>query len=90
MIQQQKLIKIIDGATCIEIDDPNQKNKKLAIPLLKNDGTSLYLTRDLAAVINRQKHYNFDQMYYVVDSSQSKHFNNLKNIFHSLNNSVYR
>ncbi|KAH9415143.1 hypothetical protein DERP_006233 [Dermatophagoides pteronyssinus] len=90
MIQQQKLIKIIDGATCIEIDDPNQKNKKLAIPLLKNDGTSLYLTRDLAAVINRQKHYNFDQMYYVVDSSQSKHFNNLKNIFHSLNNPVYR
>ncbi|XP_075676581.1 arginyl-tRNA synthetase, mitochondrial isoform X2 [Dermatophagoides pteronyssinus] len=90
MIQQQQLIKIVDGATCIEIDDSNQKNKKLAIPLLKNDGTSLYLTRDLAAVINRQKHYNFDQMYYVVDSSQSKHFNNLKNIFHSLNNPVYR
>ncbi|XP_075589157.1 arginyl-tRNA synthetase, mitochondrial [Dermatophagoides farinae] len=86
----QQLIKTVDGATVAEVNDHNDPMKKISIPLLKNDGTSLYLTRDLAAVMNRRKQFNFNRLYYVVDSSQSKHFNNLKSIFSSLDDPVYR
>lgn len=43
-------------------------------PILKSDGSTLYLTRDIAAIIERQKKYEFDRMYYVVGAEQNKHF----------------
>ncbi|XP_042907878.1 probable arginine--tRNA ligase, mitochondrial [Parasteatoda tepidariorum] len=52
--------------------------------LQKSDGTSLYLTRDIAAAVDRKNSYHFDKMYYVVDSSQSKHFNHLMYLLGSM------
>ncbi|OQV19672.1 putative arginine--tRNA ligase, mitochondrial [Hypsibius exemplaris] len=42
--------------------------------LLKSDGGSLYLSRDLAAVIDRANRLNFDDMLYIVDNAQHDHF----------------
>lgn len=39
----------------------------------KRDGTSLYLTRDIAANFERYEKYNFDQMIYVIASQQDVH-----------------
>lgn len=39
----------------------------------KRDGTSLYLTRDLAANFERYQKYHFDKMIYVVASQQDLH-----------------
>lgn len=52
-----------------------------AIPVLKQDGTSLYLTRDLAAAVDRHERYKFDKAYYVVDALQRGHFVTIKEIF---------
>ena len=46
------------------------------ILITKSDGSYLYLTTDLATVINR-KSQNFDKVLYVVDKRQSLHFNQL-------------
>lgn len=46
--------------------------------LLKSDGSSLYLTRDLAALLNRKSIYNFDKIHYVVENGQHNHFVKLK------------
>ena len=46
------------------------------ILITKSDGSYLYLTTDLATVINR-KDKNFDTVLYVVDKRQSLHFNQL-------------
>lgn len=46
--------------------------------IVKSDGTSIYLTRDLAAAIWRMKEYNFAQMLYVVGNEQAQHFVELK------------
>ena len=46
------------------------------ILITKSDGSYLYLTTDLATVINR-KSQNFDTVLYVVDKRQSLHFNQL-------------
>lgn len=45
--------------------------------LVKSDGSTLYLTRDIAACIDRQKNYGFDRMYYVAGNEQFQHFNSL-------------
>ncbi|XP_053143270.1 probable arginine--tRNA ligase, mitochondrial isoform X2 [Hemicordylus capensis] len=42
--------------------------------VMRSDGTSLYLTRDLAAAIDRMNKYNPDTMIYVTDKSQTPHF----------------
>ncbi|XP_026293268.1 probable arginine--tRNA ligase, mitochondrial [Frankliniella occidentalis] len=50
------------------------------VPLLKSDGTTLYLTRDVAAAVDRKNRFQFDKMYYLADTSQHRHFRNLFSI----------
>jgi arginyl-tRNA synthetase len=43
----------------------------------KTDGSTLYITRDLAAALYRHDHYGFERCFYVVDNGQSLHFQQL-------------
>ncbi len=45
--------------------------------ILKSDGTTLYLSRDLAALLDRVERYNPKKLIYVVGSEQSDHFRKL-------------
>eukprot|EP00057_Strongylocentrotus_purpuratus_P029527 XP_011684001.1 PREDICTED: probable arginine--tRNA ligase, mitochondrial [Strongylocentrotus purpuratus] len=58
--------------------------------LAKSDSSSLYLTRDLAAVLDRRKHYTFDRMYYVVDKGQEGHFEQLKGVLKKMNREYFQ
>lgn len=49
-----------------------QDEKKFIIQ--KSDGSTLYITRDIAALCERKNKYNFGKIIYVVDSSQKDHF----------------
>lgn len=48
--------------------------------IVKSDGTSIYLTRDLAAAEWRMKEYNFVKMLYIVGNEQAQHFVELKTV----------
>jgi arginyl-tRNA synthetase len=61
------------GALVVALDD-------LGLPpllLRKQDGATLYSTRDLAAAIYRWETYRFDRSLYVVDRGQALHFQQL-------------
>jgi len=45
--------------------------------ILKSDGTTLYLSRDLAALLDRVERYDPKKLVYVVGSEQSDHFRKL-------------
>ncbi|XP_031621410.1 probable arginine--tRNA ligase, mitochondrial [Contarinia nasturtii] len=60
-----------DGKETFVLDEETRR------PLLKSDGSTLYLTRDVAAVIDRQKRYKFHRMYYVAGNEQHHHFDSL-------------
>ncbi|XP_003743474.2 probable arginine--tRNA ligase, mitochondrial [Galendromus occidentalis] len=47
------------------------------VPLVKSNGSTLYLTRDICAAISRKKKFNADSLLYVTDISQAEHFQNL-------------
>ncbi|XP_033754945.1 probable arginine--tRNA ligase, mitochondrial [Pecten maximus] len=52
--------------------------------LVRSNGTSLYLTRDVAAALDRHKRYQFDRCHYVVEQGQYLHFKQLGRILKEL------
>lgn len=61
-----------------------KNGKLLDVCLQKSDGSSLYLSRDIAAAIDRMERFNFDKMLYVVGSDQERHFHSLKELIGQL------
>ena len=47
------------------------------VTIVKSDGTSLYVTRDIAAALDRREKFGFEKLIYVVDNAQGHHFQNL-------------
>lgn len=68
----------IDGKQVVEI------NQQWHVPIMKSDGSTLYLMRDIAAAMDRYDRHNFAEMLYVVDSSQANHFKALFGILSSM------
>ena len=77
-LESKNLLKISEGATIVELDG--------LIPALikRSDGASLYITRDIAALLDRKKRYNFDEILYVVGNEQSLHFDQIKQIINKM------
>lgn len=77
------LMALLESNNILYTDDNGKKianvnNRKVAV--LKSDNSTLYLSRDIAALIDRYTRYNFNEMLYVVDNSQTDHFNALFDI----------
>ncbi|KAK4540121.1 hypothetical protein LTR36_009786 [Oleoguttula mirabilis] len=63
-----------DSKGAVIVDLAKHGAPKLGKTLVKKrDGTSLYLTRDIAANYERFEHYHFDKMIYVIASQQDVH-----------------
>ncbi|KAJ8678709.1 hypothetical protein QAD02_014496 [Eretmocerus hayati] len=74
-LERQRIVKVdSEGKKIIVLSD------KKSVPIVKSDGSSLYISRDIAAAMERYKKFKFDRMYYVVDNGQTQHFMNLINI----------
>ena len=70
-LEKNKKISIDQGAY-VSNEDTDPK-----ILITKSDGSYLYLTTDLATVLNRINNEGFDKTIYVVDKRQKLHFNQL-------------
>jgi len=71
-LTDKQLITESEGAQVVQLPD-----EKTPILLRKQDGTTLYATRDVAAAEYRWEHYRFDRSLYVVGREQSLHFRQL-------------
>ncbi|MGL5440676.1 MAG: arginine--tRNA ligase [Filifactoraceae bacterium] len=54
--------------------------------ITKKDGSSLYITRDIAAAVYRKEHYDFYKNIYVVGTQQELHFRQLKKVIELMGN----
>ncbi|XP_041109649.1 probable arginine--tRNA ligase, mitochondrial isoform X2 [Polyodon spathula] len=59
------------------VDLSPASNMSFYATVVRSDGTSLYITRDIAAAIDRKNAWNFDEMIYVTDKGQQTHFQQL-------------
>ena len=72
-INEKGLLKQSQGTNIVDLEDFNMPPALIT----KNDGSTLYMTRDLAAAIYRKETYDFEKCIYVVGSQQSLHFQQL-------------
>jgi len=73
-MEKKKLTEESDGAIIINLEN-------LGVCLIqKSDGTTLYMTRDIAAATDRYKKYHFHKMIYEVGAEQKLHFQQLFSI----------
>lgn len=54
--------------------------------ILKNDGSSIYATRDIAAIFYRKNTYNFEKCLYVTGQEQKLHFKQVFKVIELLGN----
>lgn len=83
------LMTSLESQKVITVDNTGKKVAKINnkdVTVLKSDNATLYLSRDIAALLDRYKRYNFDKMLYVVDNAQTDHFAAVFNIVKNINN----
>ena len=74
-LAQKELLVEDDGAMIVDLGE--------SMPpalIQKSDGSTLYITRDLAALFYRLNTYHFDQCLYVVGNEQKLHFDQIKSV----------
>ncbi len=69
-LEDKGLIEVDEGVKLVRLDDCNMS----PCLITKNDGSSLYATRDLAAAMYRKKTYDFAKCIYVTAVQQNLHF----------------
>ncbi|XP_061609968.1 probable arginine--tRNA ligase, mitochondrial isoform X1 [Phyllopteryx taeniolatus] len=84
-LQKRGLLKTTEKGTGIV--DLSAGDLSNVCTVLRSDGTSLYITRDIAAAIDRREKYHFDEMIYVTDKSQTHHFQQLFQILRAMGHS---
>ncbi|CAI5684096.1 unnamed protein product [Oreochromis niloticus] len=85
-LQSRGLLKTSEKGTGVVDLSPNRDVTNVCT-VLRSDGTTLYITRDIAAAINRKEKYSFDEMIYVTDKSQENHFSQLFQILLAMGHS---
>lgn len=69
-LQDANLLEESEGAKIVNLEEYNMA----PCLIMKKDGSSIYATRDLAAIFYRKKTWNFDKCLYVTGQEQKLHF----------------
>ncbi|MGP1608716.1 MAG: arginine--tRNA ligase [Clostridium sp.] len=80
LLESKDLIKVSEGAKIIDLEEDN-----LGIVVVeKANGSSMYITRDIAAILYRIQKFDYYKCLYVVGSEQILHFKQLFKIIEKL------
>lgn len=69
-LQDANLLRESQGAQIVDLEEYNMA----PCLIMKKDGSSIYATRDLAAIFYRKATWNFDKCLYVTGQEQKLHF----------------
>lgn len=69
-LKEKKLLEESQGAYIIKLEEYNMP----PCLIMKKDGSSIYHSRDIAAVLYRKEEYGFDKCLYVTGMEQKLHF----------------
>ena len=70
MLKDANLLQESEGAQIVDLENYGMSPALI----MKRDGSTLYITRDIAAAVYRKEHYNFYKNLYIVASQQNLHF----------------
>ncbi|MGB5824119.1 MAG: arginine--tRNA ligase, partial [Proteocatella sp.] len=82
MMEEKGILKDSQGAKIVDLEEYGMPPALV----MKKDGSTLYITRDIAAAIYRKETYNFYKNIYVVGTPQELHFRQWKKIIELMGN----
>ncbi len=74
ILNQKGLMYESDGAMVVDVEEEADKAAVPPVIIKKSDNSNIYATTDLATIIQRQKDFSPDRIWYVVDKRQGLHF----------------
>ncbi|MTB63461.1 arginine--tRNA ligase [Streptococcus sp. zg-86] len=74
ILKEKNLLQESKGAMIVDLENYNLPPALI----MKSDGATLYITRDIATALYRKEQYNFVKNIYVVGQEQANHFKQLK------------
>lgn len=82
-MEQKHILELDEDALIIRLDDDMP-------PALikKKDGSTLYMTRDVAAAIYRSEHFHAKKILYVVGNEQALHFKQLQKVLDKMHRDI--
>ena len=85
-LKEKNLLVKSDGAQIIDLSAYDMPPSIV----IKSNGSSAYITRDIATAIVRKKEYDFDENLYVVATQQNLHFKQLWKILELMGYDLYK
>ena len=73
-LEKRNLLTHSMGAKVVDVSREDDTAPVPPVIIKKTDGSDIYATTDLAAIIERKKMYAPDEIWYVVDNRQALHF----------------
>lgn len=74
IIKDKNISKESEGATIIEVKEDEETSPMPPLLLVKSNGSVSYETTDLATILERQRKFNPDEIWYCADGRQQLHF----------------
>lgn len=74
ILEDKKLSYESNGALVVDVELESDKAPMPPVIVRKSDNSSIYATTDLATIIQREKDFHPDKIWYVVDKRQELHF----------------
>lgn len=85
-LKEKNLLVESDGAQIVDLSAYDMPPSII----IKSNGSSAYITRDIATAIVRKKEYDFDENLYVVATQQNLHFEQLWKILELMGYDLYK
>lgn len=74
ILKEKELLTDSEGAKVVMVAEDDDKSPIPPIIIIKSNGSEGYATTDVATIIQRQRDFNPDKIWYVVDHRQNLHF----------------
>lgn len=74
VLSRDNLLHESEGAMVVDVAEESDKEPMPPVIIKKSDNSSIYATTDLATILQRQKDFAPQKIWYVVDKRQSLHF----------------
>ncbi len=74
VLNEKGIMHESDGAMVVDVEEETDKAAVPPVIIKKSDNSNIYATTDLATIIQRQKDFAPNRIWYVVDKRQELHF----------------